>query len=1155
MVMIEEITLKNRAKLRVERRELKGCIEVLFHLGSRENCLLHWGLSKRPRAAWRIPPAQVWPEGSKAYGRAAIQTPFTCRNNDCRLNIKLDSSMDFSNLVFSFFFPDTGRWDNNRGKNYNIELPVIKRESPLPSVFELEMKGRTVVFNETYPLDEEGTLAVAVIRDDNYEVVLLSDITESMVFHWGVALQSRYDWRLPPASVRPAGSTVYDKKAVQTPFILNDGINRLILRFSENEAPLGISLVLKVKEDNRWFKDRHKNFFIPVTFSEEEEYPGLSSLTEEIIHGEMGNHSWTLMHRFNLCHDLVDSVKRDQEGLAMLYVWMRFSEIRQLDWQRRYNTQPRELSHAQDRLTLKIAELYRNEPESRELLRLVISTLGRGGEGQRIRDEILNIMHRHHIKEVSGHFMEEWHQKLHNNTTPDDIVICEAYLEFLRSNGNLDLFYETLEMAGVTRQRLESFERPIVTPPDFVPHLKDALIHDFENYLRLLKSIHSGTDLEGAVNAAGYLIDGELGVLIAYIWQYKDTGGAGMKDYIERITGARRILRERLTIDGDSRRVRDMLFLDLALEGFMRIVIERSIHEKPEGDQLVELTGMVLENIRFSYDNDELSGSNREWYHLKGLPRFSKDWSLHAKAVLERVSRATGSYVDRFYQLFQLKAEHLGKAFKADSWTITLFAEEVVRGMSAFVLSMLIRHLDPLLRKHAKLGDWQVISPGRTAGWLEVAESLGTVGGRHYDRPSIIIAEKVKGDEEPPEGTTAIITPDPVDLVSHIAVRARNANLLFATCYDADCFDRLKSLKGHMLNLNVNVSGDVEFEQADEEALMVPSKEKIEYERRALPEFSAYAISSRDFNSSLVGGKSNNLKRLGNNLPDWIHLPVSAALPFGIFDKVLSMDINKDIAQRYNELISRIDEKQEETLDEIRRTVLDLNAPEDMKVSLHKIMDDSGLGWPEKWSDIWMCIKRVWSSKWNERAYLSRNAVGMHHEDILMAVLIQQVVEAEYAFVVHTANPFTQDRNELYAEIVPGLGETLVGNYPGRALSYVSKKNTPETEIISYPSKSTGLFGGGFIFRSDSNAEDLPGYAGAGLYDSVMLEPPREVTLDYTKDMLVWDEDFKKELLSSITKIGTLVEENFGFPQDIEGVYSKGRYYVVQTRPQVGIKD
>ncbi len=27
--------------------------------------------------------------------------------------------------------------------------------------------------------------------------------------------------------------------------------------------------------------------------------------------------------------------------------------------------------------------------------------------------------------------MEEWHQKLHNNTSPDDVVICRALLDYI----------------------------------------------------------------------------------------------------------------------------------------------------------------------------------------------------------------------------------------------------------------------------------------------------------------------------------------------------------------------------------------------------------------------------------------------------------------------------------------------------------------------------------------------------------------------------------------------------------------------------------------------------------------------------------------------------------------------------------------------------
>ncbi len=170
-----------------------------------------------------------------------------------------------------------------------------------------------------------------------------------------------------------------------------------------------------------------------------------------------------------------------------------------------------------------------------------------------------------------------------------------------------------------------------------------------------------------------------------------------------------------------------------------------------------------------------------------------------------------------------------------------------------------------------------------------------------------------------------------------------------------------------------------------------------------------------------------------------------------------------------------------------------------------------------------------------------------------MAVLIQEVVEAEYAFVIHTVNPFNNSRDELYAEVVLGLGETLVGNYPGRALSFVCSQSNGQPTVLAYPSKSIGLYGGGLIFRSDSNAEDLAGYAGAGLYDSVLLEPPRELMLDYTNDPLIWDAETRNEFFGKIARLGDIVEQVFGAPQDIEGAFVKGRFHVVQSRPQVGL--
>lgn len=49
------------------------------------------------------------------------------------------------------------------------------------------------------------------------------------------------------------------------------------------------------------------------------------------------------------------------------------------------------------------------------------------------------------------------------------------------------------------------------------------------------------------------------------------------------------------------------------------------------------------------------------------------------------------------------------------------------------------------------------------------------------------------------------------------------------------------------------------------------------------------------------------------------------------------------------------------------------------------------------------------------------------------------------------------------------------------------------------------------------------------------------------------DQGFKSEFMTKVGKIGEVIEEVYeGDPQDIEGALSQdGKYYVVQTRPQV----
>jgi alpha-glucan,water dikinase len=1020
-----------------------------------------------------------------------------------------------------------------------------------------------MMVTEKIALDGGAVLLVEKrVEDDSVQIGIRTEDCQECLFHWGVLRRGQGGWQLPPESAWPPGTHPFDRTAVQTPFSRDNGEGKIAIHLKEAGDVLSIPFVLYFPAQNRWDNNRGRDYRISMPRTGSDLLfgnPVLADMADTIIERETGNHSWTLMHRFNLCHDLLDRAAGTTDGMALIFVWLRFSAIRQLDWQRNFNTKPRELAHALDRLTHKIAWLYVTEPEGGRFIRLMLTTLGRGGEGQRVRDEILHIMHRHHIKEVSGHFMEEWHQKLHNNTTPDDVVICEAYLEFLRHNGDLNRFYTALEAGGVSKKRLRSYERPIVSDPDFIGYLKEALLHDFGQFLTVLKEVHAGTDFHAAVKAAIPLLDGHLQGLVRDI-QSRQHGDGSVKDMVGTITEARRRLRE--PIASGQGNTRDLLFLDLALEDLLRVSVEGRLHTLSGSGDLVPLVGLIGENLLLSRHEEELDLCLRHWKHLAERPDSGEAWALEAKSVLDRIGRILGETMDQYYQALQPKAEVLGKAFQADSFSVDLFTEEVVRGRPVFLMALLLRRFDPILREKAHLGNWQVISPGRTAGRVEKTPDLRSVQGRTLAHPTVIVTARVSGEEEIPPQVKAVITADPVDIVSHVAIRARNAGVLFATCYDPETLARLESLENDWIQISTNAAGDVEISSEVAEPVPTPRESSRTVgdavARRPRPVFGGYVARSCDFDRKKVGPKSNNLCGLQGKLPPWIRLPSSVALPFGVFEQVLSDETNTATARQYRSLAEGMDRQppdaRPEALDALRTTVLQLKAPRDLPNALADVMKDTGIPWPPEWEPVWTCIRKVWASKWNERAYLSRKTMGIPHESLFMAVLIQEVVDAQYAFVIHTVHPISNAQNEVFAEVVPGLGETLVGNFPGKALSFSSTKGKDAYRLLSFPSKSFGVFGRGLIFRSDSNGEDLSDYAGAGLYDSVTLNPTRRVLLDYTKAPLLVDQSFQKTFLLSVAKIGIEVEKALGVPQDIEGAFSKGNYYVVQTRPQVGIR-
>ena len=134
-------------------------------------------------------------------------------------------------------------------------------------------------------------------------------------------------------------------------------------------------------------------------------------------------------------------------------------------------------------------------------------------------------------------------------------------------------------------------------------------------------------------------------------------------------------------------------------------------------------------------------------------------------------------------------------------------------------------------------------------------------------------------------------------------------------------------MKGENISLRINPSGDVEMYESAGDSSRDALVGKAEIRKVKIPSQSGYVIMSADFREDLVGGKSLNLVRLKGKLPEWIHLPSSVAIPFGVAERTLSLDNNKSIEERIRKLLRDVEDQSAEVLSDVRKLLLELEEP------------------------------------------------------------------------------------------------------------------------------------------------------------------------------------------------------------------------------------
>ena len=165
-------------------------------------------------------------------------------------------------------------------------------------------------------------------------------------------------------------------------------------------------------------------------------------------------------------------------------------------------------------------------------------------------------------------------------------------------------------------------------------------------------------------------------------------------------------------------------------------------------------------------------------------------------------------------------------------------------------------------------------------------------------------------------------------------------------------------------------------------------------------------------------------------------------------------------------------------------------------------------------------VKRCWASLWTDRAISYRNRQGFRHEDVLLAVVVQEMFPSEVAGVMFTANPVTSNPREIFVNTSWGLGEAIVS---GRVNpdQYIVDKDSLAIKQKSLREKSVMT-----VRQQD----------GQGSAEVAVPEALRSV------------ETLTDEKIKELSEIGLRIEEHYGFPQDIEWGYSEGRFAILQSR-------
>ncbi|MHC3438446.1 phosphoenolpyruvate synthase [Natrialbaceae archaeon A-gly3] len=175
--------------------------------------------------------------------------------------------------------------------------------------------------------------------------------------------------------------------------------------------------------------------------------------------------------------------------------------------------------------------------------------------------------------------------------------------------------------------------------------------------------------------------------------------------------------------------------------------------------------------------------------------------------------------------------------------------------------------------------------------------------------------------------------------------------------------------------------------------------------------------------------------------------------------------------------------------------------------------------------DLLNRVRRCWASLFTQRAIYYRQEQGFDHSSVNIAVVVQQMVDAEKSGVMFTSHPSTGEPT-MIIEAAWGLGEAVV-----------SGAVSPDNYVVS---------------REDGDIT-------ATVADKKVMHE-KDAESGETVEVAVPDEKREERVLSgseveNLVSLGERVENHYETPQDVEWAIFEGEIYMLQSRPITTISD